>query len=115
MERPLWGASPDNDVTENGAEIPKKEPKKRGPKQKDPHRRPKLPAHLPRVRDERRVPESQRTCPSCQVKAAHVTFKPGAEKLELQPARYVVTKVMHEVSLASVVMSTSSALPRETR
>ncbi len=34
MELPLWGASPDNDVTENGAEIPKKEPKKRGPKRR---------------------------------------------------------------------------------
>jgi transposase len=101
MELPLWGKSPDNDVAEGGpvegAETPKKERKKRGPKQKDLHGRPKLPAHLPRVPDKRLVPEPQRTCPGCRVEAAHVTFKPGAEKLELQPARYVVTQVMHEV------------------
>ena len=101
MELPLWGQKPDNDVAEDaaadGAEKPKKERKKRGPKQKDLHGRPKLPAHLPRVPDKRLVPEEQRTCPTCQVEAAHVTFKPGAEKLDLEPARYVVRQVMHEV------------------
>lgn len=101
MELPLWGKGPDNDVTGNaladGSETPKEERKKRGPKQKDMHGRPRLPAHLPRVQDKRLVPAPQRTCPGCQVEAAHVTFKPGAEKLELQPARYVVTKVLHEV------------------
>jgi transposase len=97
MELPLWGVSPDHDATVEGPKKPKKERKKRGPKQKDLHGRPKLPAHLPRVLNERLVPEAQRTCPRCQVEAEHVTFKPGAEKLELQPARYVVTQVLHEV------------------
>lgn len=101
MELPFWGSKPDNDVAQDapkeGADAPKKERKKRGPKQKDLHGRPTLPAHLPRVPDQRLVPEAQRTCPSCKVEAEQVTFKRGAEKLELEPARYVVTQVMHEV------------------
>jgi transposase len=101
MELPFWGKKPDNDVAgetkTEGAETPKKERKKRGPKQKDLHGRPKLPAHLPRVPDNRLVPEEQRTCPDCKVEAEHVTFKRGAEKLELEPARYVVKQVLHEV------------------
>lgn len=101
MELPFWGKRPDNDVgdvaAEQGAERPKKERKKRGPKQKDPHGRPKLPAHLERVPDKRLVPDEQRGCPTCDVEAAHVTFKPGAEKLDIIPARYVVKQVLHEV------------------
>jgi len=101
MELPFWGKKPDNDTAENipteGPERPKQERKKRGPKQKDLHGRPKLPAHLPRVQDKRLVPEEQCTCPDCKVEAKHVTFKPGAEKLELEPARYVVKQVLNEV------------------
>jgi transposase len=97
MELPFWG-KPDNENDEAvDADTPKKERKKRGPKKRDPHGRPKLPAHLPRVPDKRLVPEEQRTCPNCKVEAKHVTFKPGAEKLELQPARFVVQQVLNEV------------------
>jgi transposase len=101
MELPFWGKKPDNDTAEDasgeGSEKPKKERKKRGPKQKDLHGRPKLPAHLQRVPDKRLVPEEQCTCPDCKVETKHVTFKPGAEKLELEPARYVVKQVLNEV------------------
>jgi transposase len=100
MELPFWGRSPDNDVADDaaqGSETPKKERKKRGPKQKDLHGRPKLPAHLPRVPDKLFVPAKQRTCPGCNLEAEHIVFKPGAEKLELEPARFVVKQVMHEV------------------
>ncbi len=99
MELPFWDHKPDNDTGE--AQAPPnpdaaKERKKRGPKNKDLHGRPKLPPHLPRVPDKRLVPEEQRTCPTCDVDAAHVTFK-VTEKLELQPARFVVLQVMNEV------------------
>jgi len=49
------------------------------------------------VPDKRLVAAEQRTCPDCKVEAEHVTFKPGAEKLDLEPARYVVRQVLHEV------------------
>jgi len=101
MELPFWGKKPDNDTAQDapaeGREKPKKERKKRGPKQKDLHGRPKLPAHLARVQDKRLVPEEQCTCPDCKVETKHVTFKPGAEKLELEPARFVVKLVLNEV------------------
>jgi transposase len=101
MELPFWGKKPDNDVADDaaaeGSDAPKKQRKKRGPKQKHQHGRPKLPAHLPRVPDKRLVPEEQRTCPTCKVEAEHVTFKPGAEKLDVVPARYVVSRVLNEV------------------
>jgi transposase len=102
MELPFWVKKPDNDVAEDttakDSEAPKKERKKRGPKQKDLHGRPKLPPHLPRVPDKRLVPDEQRTCPNCNVEVEHVTFKPGAEKLDIESARYVVRQVLHEVA-----------------
>ena len=75
---------------------PEKKRKKRGPKKKHLHGRPKLPAHLERVPDKRLVPDEQRTCPHCDVETEHVTFK-TADKLELVPARFVVQQVMTEV------------------
>jgi transposase len=99
MELPFWGSKPDSDTQPERAgqsDKPKTERKKRGPKNRDPHGRPKLPDHLPRVPDENLVSEEQRTCPSCKVEAAHVTFK-IKEKLDLQPARYIVRQVMDEV------------------
>lgn len=97
MELPFCGKKPDNDTAADAPEKPKKERKKRGPKTRHPHGRPKLPEHLPRVPEPLLVPEEQRTCPSCKVEAGHVTFKAGAEKLDIEPARYVVRQVMHEV------------------
>jgi transposase len=100
MELPFWGTKPGNDVEDAkgkaGAAPEKKEPKKRGPKTPHPHGRPKLPAHLERVPDERRVPQSQCMCPNCHLEAEHVTFK-ECEKLELQPARFVVVQQRTEV------------------
>ena len=100
MELPFWGAKPGNDVEDterNASATPeRKAPAKRGPKTPDPHGRPKLLAHLERVPDDRRVPQSQCMCPNCHVEAAHVTFK-ECEKLELQPARFVVVKQRTEV------------------
>jgi transposase len=100
MELPFWGTKPGNDVEDTngnaGAKPEKKKPKKRGPKTPHPHGRPKLPAHLERVPDERRVPESHCTCPNCHVEATRVTFK-ECEKLELQPARFVVVQQRTEV------------------
>jgi transposase len=100
MELPFWGQKTDNDAaetdTKDDADAPKKKRKKRGPKKKDLHGRPKLPEHLARVPDKHLVPEEQRSCPSCCNDAEHVTFK-VTEKLELQPARYVALHVMTEV------------------
>jgi transposase len=100
MELPFWGNKPDNDAAEaqesDKSDKPKKERKKRGPRTPDPHGRPKLPEHLPRVPDPQLVPEEQRTCPCCNVEAEHVTFK-VTEKLDIEPARYVVRQLMHEV------------------
>jgi transposase len=97
MELPFWG-KPDNDtgLEDEAPTTPKKERKKRGPKKKHLHGRPKLPEHLERVPDKHLVPEDQRTCPQCDVEAAHVKFK-TTEKLELQPARFVVQQVMTEI------------------
>ncbi len=100
LELPFWGKKPDNvvgDEAAEGSETPKKERKKRRPKQKDLHGRPKLPAHLERVPHERLVPEEQRTCPACEVEAKRVTFKPGAEKLDIVPARFIVRHMLYEV------------------
>jgi transposase len=98
MELPFWGTKPGNDVDDakEGAGTPENKPKKRGPKTPHPHGRPKLPAHLERVPDDRRVPQSQCVCPNCHVEPAHVTFK-ECEKLELRPARFVVIKQRTEV------------------
>jgi transposase len=97
MELPFWN-EPANDTAQPDGESdkPKKEPNKRGPRKPNPHGRPKLPDHLPRVPDKQLVPEEQRTCPSCKVEAAHVTFK-VKEKLDIEPARYIVRQVMDEV------------------
>jgi transposase len=97
MELPFWN-EPANDTAQPDGESdkPKKEPNKRGPRKPNPHGRPKLPDHLPRVPDKQLVPEEQRTCPSCKVEATHVTFK-VKEKLDIEPARYIVRQVMDEV------------------
>jgi transposase len=99
MELPFWGKKPDNDTDETDEatdEAPKKERKKRGPKAPNPHGRPKLPDHLPRVPEPHLVAEELRTCPCCKVEAEHVTFKP-TEKLDIEPARYVVRQVLQEL------------------
>lgn len=115
LELPLWGKQPANDTAKSDeaadGEAPKKERKKRGPKKKDRHGRPKLPEHLPRVPDKRLVPQEQRTCPSCNVESARVTYK-VIEKLELQPARFVALRVMHEVVACQCCHEYIASAPR---
>jgi transposase len=63
------------------------------------------------VPDKHLVPEAQRTCPSCNLEAAHVTFK-VTEKLELQPARLVALQVMHEVVACQCCHEYIASAPR---
>jgi transposase len=113
LELPILGTHPANDTGDEAAEdeAPKKERKKRGPRKKDRHGRPKIPEHLPRVPDKRVVPQEQRTCPSCNVESAHVTYK-VIEKLELQPARFVALQVMHEVVACQCCHEYIASAPR---
>ena len=73
----------------------KRERPKRGPKTPTPHGRPELPAHLPRVPDEKLVAPAQRNCPVCSGEASRIGFK-TAEKLDVVPAIYVVREVKRE-------------------
>jgi len=94
LELPFAFASarPAND--EDGETQPKK---KRGPKNRHRHGRPKLPDHLPRMQDKQLVPEQQRTCPTCDVEIQTIGFK-TVEKLDVEPARYVVRQQMRETA-----------------
>ena len=92
-ELPLLWAPPANDV---GPVLPKKEKKKRGPKTRAPHGRPVLPSHLPRVPNVILVPANQRTCPHCHVELKRVRLKVTAEKLEVQPSRFIVSQTQVE-------------------
>jgi transposase len=100
MELPFWG-TPNNDnqgeaSEPGGPELRRRERKKRGPKQKHLHGRSKLPEHLPRVSSKRIVPAERRTCPTCNVEAQHVRFKPK-RKLEFVPGHFVVREDLNEV------------------
>ena len=82
----------------NDACVPPAQPekKKRGPKNRDSHGRPTLPEHLPRIpSDVRAVPHDERTCPDCGTPARPIGFK-VTEKLDIVPARFVVTQVKRE-------------------
>jgi transposase len=78
------------------ARPPEPKPRaKRGPKKPDQHGRPKLPDHLPRIVDEHPVLAADRVCPTCKVEAKHIGFK-TAEKLDVEPARFVVRQEQRE-------------------
>lgn len=76
--------------------LPDKKRKKRGAKQPTDHGRPKLPAHLPRVPDVRLVPDAECTCPHCQVATERVGIKTTAEKLDVEPSKYIVSQTQLE-------------------
>lgn len=94
MELPFLARKPENDAI---ADKPKTEKKKRGPKVRDAHGRPTLPAHLPRVPVPHRVPDAQRTCPTCSVEAKPIGNGRVIEKLEVIPAQHIVQQHIYEV------------------
>src|SRR5262249_4177960 len=57
---------------------------------------PKLPAHLPRVPEVHLVDDEHRACPSCDVEATRIALKTTAEKLDVEPARYIVRQIQIE-------------------
>ena len=82
---------------ETEADSEPKKRKKRGPKNRDAHGRPKFPEHLPHVEgDVQLVPSNERICPQCNAECAHVTFK-VTKKLDIEPARFVVREDKREV------------------
>jgi transposase len=94
MELPFLCAAAAND----GKSAPKKkEPKKRGAKNPTPHGRPALPAHLPRVPNVALVPADKRVCPHCHAEVERICIKTMAEKVNVVPAKLVVTQEQVEV------------------
>ena len=83
----------------DGAAAPpvacKPDKKKRGAKRPHRHGRPQLPAHLPRIPDVRALPEPLRMCPDCGVEAKPIGYK-TTEKLDIEPARFVVKQIKRE-------------------
>jgi transposase len=94
MELPLLWAPAANDTKPAPAED--KKPKKRGAKKPTPHGRPKLPAHLPRVPNLALVPPDQRRCPTCDVELARICIKTTAEKLDVDPSKFIVSQTQVE-------------------
>jgi len=94
MELPLLWTPPANDA--KPAPAPEKKPKKRGAKKPTAHGRPVLPAHLPRIPDVRLVPEAERRCPQCDVQLARIGIKTTAEKLDVEPSKFIVSQTQVE-------------------
>jgi len=94
MELPLVCTPPANDTKPVPA-IDKK-PARRGAKKPTAHGRPSLPAHLPRVPNVVLVPEAERRCPHCDVEVGRVCIKTTAEKLDVEPSRFVVSQTQLE-------------------
>jgi transposase len=97
MELPLLWAPPSNDAEpQKPPPDKKKERKKRGAKEPTAHGRPKLPEHLPRVPRVLLVPASERTCPDCHVEVKQLCIKTTAEKLDVEPSKFIVTQTQVE-------------------
>ena len=96
MELPFLCAAAVNDTKPAPASTNEKQPKKRGAKEPTPHGRPKLPSHLPRVPNVAHVPAEKRTCPRCDVEVARICIKTTAEKLDIEPSRFVVSQIQVE-------------------
>jgi transposase len=94
MELPLLCAPAANDV--KPAPIIDKRRAKRGAKKPTAHGRPLLPAHLPRVPQVLLVPASQRRCPRCDVQVARICIKTTAEKLDVEPSKFIVSQTQVE-------------------
>ncbi len=73
-----------------------KKPNKRGAKKPTPHGRPLLPAHLPRVPNVLLVDAPERRCPGCDVEVARICIKTTAEKLDIEPSRFIVSQTQVE-------------------
>jgi len=87
-----------SDEGASGSQPESKDPKKRrGPKNPDPHGRPKLPEHLLRVPAIHRVADDDRTCPTCEVATEFVTLKTTAEVLDIEPMKFIVREHQCEV------------------
>jgi transposase len=102
LELPLLlGALAANDSDENNSTptpappLSPGEKKKRGPKKRHRHGRPKLPAHLRRIPEELPVPAEMRVCPQCGAEVKTIGFK-TTEKLDVRPAEYVVNQIRRE-------------------
>ncbi|HEY4220969.1 MAG TPA: IS66 family transposase [Myxococcota bacterium] len=93
MELPFLCAPAANDAKPAPADDKRK---KRGAKRPTPHGRPHLPTHLPRVPDVRLVPAAARLCPHCDVEVARIGIKTTAEKLDVEPSRYIVLQTQVE-------------------
>ncbi len=96
MELPFLCAPIANDAKPPSANGKEKEPKKRGAKQPKAHGRPLLPAHLQRVPNVLLVPAARRTCPDCDVETKRVCLKTTAEKLDVQPSKFIVSQTQVE-------------------
>lgn len=96
MELPLLWAPPSNDAEPAKPPPDKKERKKRGAKEPTAHGRPKLPEHLPRVPVVLLVPASARSCPDCRVEVKQLCMKTTAEKLDVEPSKFIVTQTQVE-------------------
>jgi transposase len=96
MELPFLCAVAANDAARAAATDDDKKPKKRGAKEPTPHGRPKLPSHLPRVPKVALVPPQKRTCPRCDVEVARICIKTTAEKLDVEPSKFIVLQMQVE-------------------
>jgi len=94
LELPFLNKQPQNDTN---AESEKPQKKKRGPRVRDAHGRPKFPEHMLRVPVTHRVPDALRNCPTCSVEARALGEGHVVEKLEVIPAQYVVRRDIYEV------------------
>jgi transposase len=94
MELPLVCKPAANDT--KPAPAADKKPNRRGAKKPTAHGRPWLPAHLPRVPHVVLVPEAERRCPQCDVEVGRVCIKTTAEKLDVEPSKFVVSQTQLE-------------------
>ena len=94
VELPFLCAPAANDA--KPAPAAEKKPNKRGAKKPTAHGRPLLPAHLRRVPNVALVPASQRRCPRCDIEVARICIKTTAEKLDVEPAKYIVSQTQVE-------------------
>jgi transposase len=95
MELPFLCAAAANDGKPAlGAEKTKR--KKRGANTPTPHGRPHLPSHLPRVPNVALVPSEMRICPHCNAEVTRICIKTTAEKLDVEPSKFVVQQTQVE-------------------
>jgi transposase len=87
MELPFWG---NKEAANDGEPAAAKKPKKRGPTTKHRHGRTKLPGHLERKVTPHFVDDESRICPCCSSQTSHMKFLAGGERLDIEPARFIV-------------------------